>query len=225
MLFKVTDTGMGIKEKDRVRIFDPFHQADMSTTKKAEGAGLGLAITKNLLEKMGSTLRFNSTYGEGSTFYFELMVPCGKEEADNLKQKDERLAAEEQTFKDKKVLIAEDNPVNLNYIQTALAMFSKDMEVISAKNGKEAYEQYRKHKVDLILMDIVMPKIDGYQATAMIRSLDEKVPIVAMTAKALKEDKEDCLAAGMNDYIAKPVSLDLLKEILKKHLCHQRGTV
>lgn len=97
-------------------------------------------------------------------------------------------------------------------------MFSKDIKIIKAKDGQEAYTLFRKHNPDLILMDIVMPKVDGYQATAMIRQYNKHVPIVAMTAKALKEDKEDCLAAGMNDYISKPVSIDRLKEVLKKHL-------
>jgi len=102
----------------------------------------------------------------------------------------------------------------------ALEMFSKDIEIIEAKNGEEAYKQYLKHTPDLILMDLVMPDVDGFQATGMIREQDREIPIVAMTAKALKADREDCLEAGMDDYISKPVSLDELKQTLKKYLLH-----
>ncbi len=108
----------------------------------------------------------------------------------------------------------------MEYVQTALSMFSKDIEIIEAENGEEAYKQYLKHTPDLILMDLVMPDVDGFQATGMIREQDREIPIVAMTAKALKADREDCLEAGMDDYISKPVSLDELKQTLKKYLLH-----
>jgi len=218
LLFKVIDTGMGIKEKDRARIFDPFHQANMSTSKKAQGAGLGLSIVTNLLEKMGSVLEFKSTFGEGSTFYFELLTPVERQQPKELNRTNTERKVEVKSFKGKKILIAEDNPVNMRYAQTALSMFSKDIQIITAENGKEAYKQYLEHTPNLILMDIIMPSVDGYQATKMIRQCDTQIPIIAMTAKALSEDKEDCLAAGMSDYIAKPVTLDELKEVLKKHL-------
>src|SRR6056297_422041 len=106
----------------------------------------------------------------------------------------------------------------MNYTQTALAKFSKDIQIIAAENGEEAYHQYKEHKPDLILMDIVMPESDGYQATKKIRKLDAQVPIIAITAMVQKEDKEACLSAGMNEYISKPIYLAQLKEILKKHL-------
>jgi len=106
----------------------------------------------------------------------------------------------------------------MNYAQTALALISKNLQILKAKNGKEAYQQYREHKPDLILMDVVMPDMNGYQATKMIRQHDMQIPIVAMTAKAYKEDKDTCLASGMTDYITKPVSLDQLQALLKKYL-------
>ncbi|MFW6263823.1 MAG: response regulator [Thermotogota bacterium] len=219
LLFKVTDTGMGIKEKDRATIFDPFHQADMSTSKKAEGTGLGLAIVKDLLERMDSSLKLESGFGEGSSFYFELLLPCEEEQSDNLVEKKGSINRNKgSAFKNKKVLIVEDNPGNMKYFKTALVMFSKDLEIIEAEDGKKAYHLYRKHKPDLILMDIIMPEIDGYQATAMIRNQDQHIPIIAMTAKALKEDRDTYLVCGMNDYITKPVSLDQLFETLKKYL-------
>lgn len=220
LLFKVTDTGIGIKENEQAKIFDAFHQADMTTSKRISGTGLGLTITKELLEKMGSKLQFKSIYGKGSEFYFELSLA-----SENLTQKDSiqiksMSELEDLSLKNKKILIAEDNPVNMKYVQTAVSKLSKDIKIFKAKNGKEAYHLYRKHKPDLILMDIVMPEVDGFQATAMIRHKDKLVPIIALTAKALEEDQEDCLAAGMNDYITKPVSLERLQGVLNKYL-HQ----
>lgn len=167
---------------------------------------------------MDSTLNLESIYGKGSAFSFELLLPCEQEQSrDTAKDASENTTIYS-SFKNKKVLIAEDNTVNMNYAKTAISMFSKGIQVIKAKDGKEAYTLFQEHHPDLIFMDLVMPKVDGYQATAMIRQRDEQVPIVAMTAKALKEDKEDCLAAGMNDYITKPVSIDRLKELLKRNL-------
>ena len=216
LLFKVSDTGMGIKQEEQMKIFEPFQQADMSADKKAQGTGLGLAISKKMLELMDTSLELESEYKKGSTFSFELLLPC--DETTDRDTTADDLTQEHSLFKNKKVLIVEDDPVNMQYAQTALGMLSKDIQIITAENGEEGYEQYREHQPDLILMDIRMPKLDGYQATNMIRADDEKVPIVAMTAKALEEDKEDCLAAGMSDYITKPVSLEQLKKTLKKYL-------
>ena len=118
----------------------------------------------------------------------------------------------------KKILIAEDDPINMKLIKTALLRFSKGLILIEAKNGKEAYQNFIEHKPDLIFMDIVMPVRDGYKAAEMVRERDSQIPIVAMTAKALKEDKKICLKFGMNEYITKPFSLEQLKEMLKKYL-------
>ena len=218
LLFKVSDTGMGIKQEEQTRIFEPFQQADMSTSKKAEGTGLGLTISKEMLEMMGGTLALESEYSKGSTFSFELLLPCEQERLSDSEEQDSENSDEQTAFTNKKVLIAEDNPINMQYVQTAIDMLSKDIQVIKAKDGKEAYRLFLKQNPDLILMDIRMPHLDGYQATAMIRSHNEDIPIIAMTAKALEEDKENALAAGMNEYITKPVSLERLNEVLKKHL-------
>ena len=218
LLFRVDDTGRGIKQEDQTRVFEPFHQTDMSSSKSAEGTGLGLAIIKEILEKMDSTLKLQSVYGEGSTFSFELLVSCEPSQTTGTNQTFAERTEDQSSFKYKKVLIVEDNTVNMNYAQTILSMFSKDIQILMAKDGNEAYHVFLEHAPDLILMDIVMPGVDGYQATAMIRQHDEQVPIIAMTAKALKEDREICLAAGMNDYITKPVSVYQFKETLKKYL-------
>jgi signal transduction histidine kinase/CheY-like chemotaxis protein len=221
LLFKVTDTGIGIEEKEQVKIFDLFHQADMSNYKKAQGTGLGLSITKNLLDKMGSDLQLTSTPGKGSDFFFDLVVPY-YEEAPSVEHIETKTVTEKETqvsdLSGKKILIAEDDAINMKLVKIALSRFSKNLILIEANNGKEAYRQYLKHTPDLILMDISMPELDGYQATAMIRNRDEQVPIIAMTAKALQEDKDTCFACGMNDYITKPFSLDQLREALIKYL-------
>jgi CheY-like chemotaxis protein len=209
---------MGIKQEEQTKIFEPFQQADMSPDKKDQGTGLGLAITKKILELMGGTLALESEYGKGSTFYFELLLPCEQEQPEDSEEADPESIEEQTVFTNKKILIAEDNPINMHYVQAAITMFSKDIHVIKAKDGKEAYHLYREHNPDLIIMDIRMPHVDGYHATAMIRAQDKQVPIIAMTAKALIEDKEKCLAAGMNDFLSKPVSLDQLKETVEKYL-------
>ncbi|MFP4461989.1 MAG: response regulator [Thermotogota bacterium] len=218
VLFKVSDTGIGVKENEQEMIFDAFQQADMSNTRKFGGTGLGLTISSALLQKMGSTLAFKSKYGKGSEFQFELLLPFDREEETIIVSSDTDKKPKTPSSKKKKVLIAEDNQVNMNYAQTAFTMLSKDLQIIQAKDGKEAYKLFLEHNPDLILMDIIMPYIDGYQATAMIRNRNKTVPIIAMTAKALQEDKEACLRAGMNEYITKPVSFEKLKDILKKYL-------
>src|SRR6056297_3179450 len=216
--FQVTDTGIGIKEKDQGMIFEPFRQVDMSNTREYGGTGLGLTIANDLLQKMNSCLHFKSTYAKGSAFYFELLLPCEKDRPTDSSKESSGKMTGNAFFNNKKILIAEDNPVNMEYAKTALAMFSKDLKILKAKNGKEAYQKYQEHKPDLILMDVVMPDMNGYQVTAMIRQHDEQIPIIAMTAKALKEDKDNCLAAGMNDYLTKPVSLAQLLETIKRYL-------
>jgi len=219
LLFKVTDTGIGIKEEDQGLIFEPFQQLDMSSSRKYSGTGLGVTITHNLLQKMGSILKLNSMYGKGSEFSFVLVLPGGEESE---KKTSGQVKTEDRSnsppFSNKTILVVEDNQINMRYADTVLSLFSKDIHVIKAKNGKEAYELYLKHQPDLILMDIIMPEIDGYQATTMIRDRDKQIPIVAMTAKAYSEDRDAFLKAGMNDFITKPVTLNQLKETLEKYL-------
>ena len=218
LLFKITDTGMGIKEGEQKKIFEPFHQAEMSVDKKSQGTGLGLSISKKILELMGTSLELESEYGKGSTFSFELVLPYEKEHSVDSNKINTENTQVLKELTNKKILIAEDNPVNMQYAQTAIAMLSKDIHIIQAQDGKEAYQLYREHQPDLILMDIRMPKLDGYQATKMIRAHDENIPIIALTAKASINDKEDCLRAGMDDYITKPVSLEVLKKTVGKYL-------
>jgi len=217
--FQVLDTGIGIRQEDLEMVFEPFQQVDMSNTREYGGTGLGLTIVNDLLKKMGSRLDVKSTYSQGSRFYFELALPRNQETVEHHNGSDPEKKSDHSFLKNKKILIAEDNPVNMKYALTALHMFCDHIKLFKANNGREAYEQYCQHQPDLILMDVVMPGINGYQATAMIRQQDSQIPIIALTAKAQKEDKDACIAAGMNDYITKPFSLTQLRQSLERHLC------
>jgi len=220
--FSVRDTGIGIKQEHQKMIFEAFSQVDMSITRKYGGTGLGLSISRRLLEKMGSTLQLTSIPGKGSDFFFELVLSYYDQEKQEDPSKVKSLSSKKdiQTpdLAGKKILIAEDDPINMRLTKTALKRFSKDLIILEAKDGKEAIDQFKKESPNLIFMDIVMPEADGYQATKMIRQLDGQIPIIAMTAKALKEDKAACLNSGMNEYITKPISLSVLKETLVRYL-------
>ena len=222
MYVSVSDTGIGIKQEHQTIIFESFSQADMSITRKFGGTGLGLAISKRLLKKMNSDLHLKSTPGKGSVFYFDLVLDYNDKE---ISEDDKEITVGSSRKKDfdstlagKKIMIVEDDPINMKLAKTALLRFSKKLIIIEAKNGNEAQALFKIHQPDLIFMDIVMPDVDGYKATSLIRQIDEQTPIVAMTAKALKEDKEISLNSGMNDFISKPFSLEQLKEMLKKYL-------
>src|SRR6056297_3535612 len=217
----VSDNGIGIKQEHQNKIFEAFSQEDMSITRKYGGTGLGLSITKQLLEKMGSDLQLISTLGKGSNFYFELVLDYFEQaelEALSQNQTPAKKEVPSSTFTGKKILIAEDDPINMKLALIGLSKISTELILIQAKNGEEAYQNYLQHNPDLIFMDIVMPEVDGYQATKMIRLRDTQIPIIAMTAKALKEDEEACLKAGMNAYITKPIALSQLKDTLERYL-------
>ncbi len=217
----VKDTGIGIKTEHQKMIFDAFSQVDMTITRKFGGTGLGLAISNQLLKKMNTVLQLESSPEKGSNFYFEIVLDYYNNENVEKQTNPTNIGSLETALPNlvgKKILIAEDDPINMKLIKTALLRFSKGLILIEAKNGKEAYQNFIEHKPDMIFMDIVMPVRDGYKAAEMVRERDSQIPIVAMTAKALKEDKKICLKFGMNEYITKPFSLEQLKEMLKKYL-------
>ena len=220
MRVSVHDTGPGIPAEKLESVFDKFSQVDGSTTRKYGGTGLGLAISKQLVELMGGSIAVSSRIGEGSTFSFTLPLKLdAKTRASAPVTLSERCAALAVHFGDMpiRVLVAEDNIVNQKVAARMLEKLGARPDL--AANGREAVEMFGLLPYDLIFMDCQMPEMDGYAATREIRrreGTNQHVPIVAMTAEALAGCREQCLAAGMDDHLAKPVKLECLVEALQK---------
>jgi signal transduction histidine kinase len=210
----VTDTGIGIPADKQKLIFQAFRQADGSTVRRFGGSGLGLAIVQKLCELMSAEVKLQSLPSRGSTFTLGLQVPARRATA--VKSEVGRLKPLPQG----RVLVVEDNAVNQMVVANMLETLG--LSVRTAGNGCEALEMLEHHPFDLVLMDCQMPEMDGYQATIQIRQNPRtplaQIPIVALTANAMVEDRERCLAAGMNDYLSKPVTLQILREKLARWL-------
>lgn len=211
----VSDTGIGIADERKNRIFQAFSQADASTSRKYGGTGLGLVICRRLAELMGGQVGMESEEGKGSTFWFT--VPLQKvAEQEICRQQQTALTTKSLPFTPR-LLLVEDNRVNQYVALSILKKFALQADI--AENGIQALEMLRQKEYDLILMDIQMPEMDGLEATQQIRSvLYSAVPIVAMTADATKEDRDKCLAAGMNAYLSKPVDRERLFRVLQQQL-------
>lgn len=200
----LSDTGIGIEPERVETIFDSFTQASQNTKRLFGGTGLGLTISKQLTELQGGTISVESEEGKGSTFYVELTFEKGDSKAEA-----KNVLAEENSGKSLsglKVLLAEDNLVNQKVMLRFLERWNVDMKVVD--NGLEAVEAIRESNFDVVLMDLQMPKMDGYEASEQIRKLEDpykrKTPIIALTAAALKEVREKVYASGMNDFVTKP---------------------
>ncbi|MBK7642498.1 MAG: response regulator [Planctomycetes bacterium] len=204
--FAVIDTGIGIPAEVQQSVFEPFVQADSTTTRKYGGSGLGLAICKQLVGLMGGEIEIASVPGQGTCFHFEARMPCAEDQSADLTQTG--LHRMIQTRLDLHVLVADDNSVNR---LIAVRMLEKlGCTAVAVENGREAIEFASRERFDAILMDCSMPEIDGFQATAAIRKLAAPwngVRIIALTAYATAGDRERCLAEGMDDYITKPMRL------------------
>jgi len=212
--FAVTDTGIGIEEDKLGTVFDDFQQATSGTSRLYGGTGLGLAIVKNLVEPQGGTIHVKSKVGVGSTFSFILSFGKTTEKADA----ESGVSIELETgFRDVKILVVEDIALNQLLMKTLLEDFGFEMDV--AGNGKIALEKLRTTRYDIVLMDLQMPVMNGFEATEYIRNeLQLTVPIIALTADVTTVDVEKCKAVGMNDYISKPIDDKLLYSKIIKYL-------
>ena len=218
--FTVSDTGIGISAEALSRLFRSFTQADSSTTRKYGGTGLGLAISKRLVEMMGGAIGVESEVGRGSTFWFTVDLRTVEVAQALLFPATEPAHAVYQAAGERgRVLLAEDNPINQKVAVHLLGRLGYGVDL--AENGAEAVEMVQRRDYDIVLMDCQMPVMDGFEATRTIRSLNSRVariPIVAVTANALPGEREKCLAAGMDDYVPKPVSKETLDEALARWL-------
>ncbi len=209
--FEVQDTGIGIPLEQQAQIFEPFRQADGSTTRKYGGTGLGLAISRKLIERMGGRMGVVSAPGQGSTFWFELALPASEPPAQTKSECPCR-AKDRADLTGLRVLVAEDNPVNQKVIRRTLEKWGVAIQI--ASNGREALEWLEREPFHIVLMDCQMPEMDGYEATQCVRAReqasDARIPIIALTANALEGDREKCIAAGMDDYLTKPVNPEAL---------------
>ena len=201
----VKDTGIGIKEENIDSVFESFSQANSSITRKFGGTGLGLPISKKLIELHGGELTISSIYGEGTTFSFTLNfgIPVPETATSEVQQFLDITDEEKACIK---ILLVEDNKINQLVAKRFLTQFGFQSDV--ANDGREAVQKVEENDYNLILMDIQMPEMDGFEATQFIRLMEnqkkKEVKIVAMTASVLKEDVAGCYRAGMDDYIPKP---------------------
>jgi len=209
----VTDSGIGIPANKQQAIFEMFTQANSATTRKYGGTGLGLVITKRLLQLHGSDIFVESEEGKGAKFYFTLNLPIG-EEVQPAPIVD---AINNQTLKGVRILLVEDYPINVKVATQFLERWGVSVTV--AENGLEALERFDQESFDLVLMDLQMPIMDGYTATEEIRKRNKKIPIIALTASASFNNKDRALHVGINDYVTKPFNpKDLFKKIAHYHL-------
>ena len=224
--FEVMDTGIGLPSDKIDSLFEAFTQADMSSTRSYGGTGLGLAISKQLVELMGGKIWCRNNAPRGCSFFFtvelesvsSVMLPIQKGQPNGKHQ--DRSDKKPKRKRRLNILLAEDSQVNQKLMMAVLGKWGHDVMV--ARNGAEAVELWasRNHNFDLVLMDVLMPELDGKAAASQIRQgeqeLGEHIPIIALTAQVLEGDRQACLDAGMDDYIGKPISYNILEEMIER---------
>ena len=219
--FKVSDSGIGMSSDEQNRLFKPFSQADSTTTRKYGGTGLGLSISKELIELMDSEIIVQSNLNEGSVFSFTINLPMAKGEV-KIDKNIELNLKNSIVLKGLKVLLVEDNIINQEIIIGLLK--SSEIDIDIASDGKQALDMFKENstskgnKYNLILMDIQMPIMDGYEATIQIRKLDKQIPIIALTANIMKENIIKFKELGMQEYLSKPIEVDKLFKLLYKYM-------
>jgi signal transduction histidine kinase len=213
LLFEVKDTGVGIAADAQEKIFEQFTQADSSVTRKFGGTGLGLTITKKLVEVQGGEIGLKSELDKGSTFYFRITYPVSSDRNHEQVHSSSLEMLNLQILSGKRILIVDDDELN-----KALATYileNYDVDIDDASNGKEALEKITEENYDLVLMDLHMPEMGGIEVVSLIRKRRIDVPVIAITGNVLKAEKEKCINAGMNEYISKPYDeSELLKKII-----------
>lgn len=218
-LFQIKDTGIGMSEDFLKSIFEPFSRATSTTVSGIQGSGLGMAITKNIVDMMGGEIRISSAVGIGTEVLLSFNFKLAEESS---VQENRSEAGKDNDISGTKVLLVEDNELNMEIATAILNEFG--CEVITAEDGTIAVEKAKNASegdFDIILMDVQMPQMDGYEATRQIRALKtgiSKIPIIAMTANAFEEDRLSAIEAGMNEHIAKPIDIDNLKEVIAKYV-------
>jgi signal transduction histidine kinase/BarA-like signal transduction histidine kinase len=201
--FRVTDTGIGIEPEYMATMFTEFSQADTSVTRRFGGTGLGLSICRDLVRLMGSEVDVSSQKNKGTTTCFTLYLPIGSAQSVKRRKLPPLTPQQQQHLRGKRVLLVEDNMFNRQIAKSFLTQ--AEVEVVEAEHGAQAVEAVQRQRFDLILMDVQMPVLDGYAATALLRQqLAITTPIIALTANAISGEREKCLAAGMNGYLTKP---------------------
>ena len=217
MEFVCRDTGIGMTEEFQKYIFEPFAQEHTGSRTKFAGTGLGMPISKKLVEKMGGTITFESEEGAGTTFVIRVPFRIDTDRSGRM----ETGERQEASIRGMHILLAEDNELNMEIAEFMLQ--NEGADVTKAWNGQEAVELFEKSRpgeFDVILMDIMMPVMNGHEAVKRIRSLDREdanvIPVIAMTANAFTEDRLKAKEAGMNEHIAKPVDVELLVKVIHK---------
>jgi CheY-like chemotaxis protein len=221
----VADTGRGLADEVQAQLFQPFSQGDATTTRRVGGTGLGLSICRQLARMMGGDVGVSSRLGEGSTFWAELPLPAAASAAEQAASD----AGEGERLRQARVLVVEDNPVNMMVAAATLAQWGVDVE--EARDGRSAIDAVeaaaRKGRpFDLVLMDVQMPVMSGHEAALELRKAwsASALPIIALTAAALVSEREQALAAGMNDFLTKPIDAPKLRRALARHVRRAPGT-
>lgn len=228
LIFAIADSGRGIPPDELPKVFDAFHQVDVSLSRQHEGSGLGLAITRSLVEAMGGTVTVHSELGVGTTFSVILPVnpddvlPAEDVEASELAVEGPDEERPRAALEGARVLVAEDNPVNLKVVTMMLSRYGVD--VLPASNGLEVIAQIEGGgmPVDVVLMDCQMPQLDGIEASRRLRASGHRLPIIALTADVTEMARRDCLAAGMDAFLIKPINMEILIDTVCRHLPAKR---
>ncbi|MEA3317044.1 MAG: ATP-binding protein [Bacteroidota bacterium] len=215
LLFYVKDTGIGMSEENKNLIFQRFHKLENDNTKLYRGAGLGLTICKNLVELLDGNIWFKSIKDKGTTFYFTL--PYTKTKSNTKQQVSKNLNPKKINWKDKTILIVEDEPANFSYLKASLKQ--TQIKILKATTGEEAISSYENNKdINLILMDIKLPKMDGYKASKKIKEINNNIPIISQSAYIIDKDTNNNYIKYIDDFLTKPIKPKVLLDALSKYL-------